>query len=345
MNPVEVGNRIKARRIALYKTVDDVCEQAGVSRSTWYRYEKGEIENISTKTMSNIAKVLNADPIDLLGIAEDEFTRKPSVPAEPAPALSERDIDAIVRRVIGYRAQNPDNVETRPVSPGLAPDVEKETAPDYDGAATAAMELLSIHEITETPINPLPIMLSYPGVRVMPYTRMASEAGMDREDFIPLFGTNQDAATFHCAGIGGVKYVVVYNMRLPYEIIWRAIARELGHVVLGHDGVTRSNAVRREEALCFAHHLICPRPILQLIKESKTPLTMNVLANTTGCSEECVDQMRLIPGAAVAPELNRKIKSQFARGISEYLRFHAAAPRRDASPLLDFGSYMDNYKE
>ena len=342
---VEAGKRIKSRRIELGKRVDDLAEKVGVSRATWYRYEAGDIDNISTAKMGMIAKALHADPLVLLGIREDEFTIKKPEPAEPDPALSERYIDAIVRRVIGYQAQNPNNVETRPVSPGLAPDVEKETAPDYDGAATAAMELLSIHEITETPINPLPIMLSYPAVRVMPYTRMASEAGMDREDFIPLFGSNQDAATFHCTGIGGVKYVVVYNMRLPYEIIWRAIARELGHVVLGHDGVTRSNAVRREEALCFAHHLICPRPILQLIIESKTPLTMTVLANTTGCSEECVDQMRLIPGAAVAPELNRKIKTQFARGIGEYLRFHAAAPRRDASPLLDFGSYMDNYRE
>ena len=218
--------------------------------------------------------------------------------------------------------------------------------PDYDRAATAAMELLISHNITETPIKPMPILLEYPGVRVMPFTNMASRAGVEREDLIPLFGENQDAATFNLSmDIEGVRYVVVYNMRLPFEIIWRAVARELGHIVLGHDGVTRPNEVRRAEAVCFAHHLISPRPIIHMLQISGTPLTMNVLANTTGCSEECVDEMQQLPGARVPAELNRQVRDRFARGIGEYLRFHAASPRRDTSPLLDFGTFMDNYEE
>lgn len=218
--------------------------------------------------------------------------------------------------------------------------------PDYDRAAIAAMNLLVEHNITETPIKPMPILLAYPGVRVMPFTHMADEAGIDREDLVPLFGSNQDAVTFHLGmEIEGVKYVVVYNMRLPFEIIWRAVARELGHIVLGHDGVTRSMEVRRAEAMCFAHHLISPRPIIHLIQESGVPLTMNVLANTTGCSEECVDDMRIIPGAHVPKELNKQVRDLFERGINEYLRFHAASPVKDHSPLIDFGTYMDNYEE
>ena len=218
--------------------------------------------------------------------------------------------------------------------------------PDYDKAAAAAMRLLVDHAVTETPIKPLPILLGYPGVRVMPFTHMADEAGIDRDDLIMLFGGNQDAATFRLSmGINDVRYVVVYNMRLPFEIIWRAVARELGHIVLGHDGQTRTEQVRKAEAVCFAHHLISPRPIIRLLQQSGVPLTMNVLANTTGCSEECVDEMRTIPGAHVPAELNRKVRAQFARGINEYLRFHAAAPRPDHSPLLDFGTYMDNYEE
>ena len=218
--------------------------------------------------------------------------------------------------------------------------------PDLDRAAIAAMNMLIENNITETPIKPLPMLINYPGVRVMPFTHMADEAGMDREDLIPLFGANQDAATFHLSmNIQDVRYVVVYNMRLPFEIIWRAVARELGHIVLGHDGVTRPNEVRRAEAVCFAHHLISPRPIIRMLKDSGVPLTMNVLANTTGCSEECVDEMQLIPGTHVPAELNRQVRDQFARGISEYLRFHAAAPRTDTSPLLNFGTYMDNYEE
>ena len=39
--------------------------------------------------------------------------------------------------------------------------------PDFDRAATAAMQILVDNHITETPVNPLPIMLNYPGVRVV----------------------------------------------------------------------------------------------------------------------------------------------------------------------------------
>ena len=217
---------------------------------------------------------------------------------------------------------------------------------DYDRAATAAMQILIDHSITETPINPLPILLSYEGVRVLPFTKMANEAGVEREDLIPLFGANVDAATFHLGmNMEGVKYVVVYNMRLPSEIIWRGIARELGHIVLGHDGVTRPSDVRLSEAMCFAHHLLCPRPIVQILRDSGINLTMNVLTNPVGCSDECVDGMQNIPGAHVPAALNRKVKSLFTRGISEYISFHNAAPRADKSAVVDLGTYMDNYEE
>ena len=218
--------------------------------------------------------------------------------------------------------------------------------PDYDRAAIAAMQMIIDNNLTDTPIKPMPILLAYPKVRVMPFTHMASEAGIEREDLVPLFGGNQDAATFRLEmQINDVEYVVVYNMRLPFEIIWRAVARELGHIVLGHDGQTRSQSVRRAEAMCFAHHLITPRPIIKLIQESGTPLTLNVLINTMGCSEECVEDMQQIQGAHVPAELNRKVKAQFERGINEYLRFHAASPIQDHSPLVDFGTFMDNYTE
>lgn len=215
---------------------------------------------------------------------------------------------------------------------------------DFDRAATLAMEMIIENEITETPIDSLSLLLKYPGVRVMSFTRFATQAGVDRHDLVPLFGRNQDAATFNLDMIEGVKYVVVYNMRLPYEIIHRAVARELGHIVLGHDGKTRPTEVRMQEAKCFAHHLISPRPVIHMLQES-VPLTMNVLTATTGCSDECVDELQTIPGAHVPAELNRKVKAMFERGVNEYIRFYRAAEKEDHTPLIDFGSYMDNYEE
>lgn len=218
--------------------------------------------------------------------------------------------------------------------------------PDYDRAAAAAMQLLIDHQVKETPINPLPILLNLPGVRVLPYTKMASDAGIDRKELIPIFG-NVDAATFHLdlPGMDDVKYVVVYNMRLPLEIVWRAVARELGHIVLGHDGVTRSMEARMQEAVCFAHHLTSPRPVLNFLRQSGLPFTLNVLTNTTGCAEECVQEMQTIPGAHVPAELNAQVRDLFVPHLREYVDFYHASNKKDKSPLLDLGTFMDNYEE
>ena len=217
--------------------------------------------------------------------------------------------------------------------------------PDFDRAATMAMKTLIENRIKETPVDSLSILLKYPGVRVMSFAHFASQAGMERRELVPLFGSNQDAATFHLdMNISDVKYVVVYNMQLPFDIIWRGVARELGHIVLEHDGKTRPAEVRRAEAVTFAHHLISPRPILHQLRQS-VPLTMNVLTATTGCSDSCVEELRTIPGANVPAELNREVRDLFSRGIDEYIRFCKAAQTEDKSPVIDFGEYMDNYKE
>ena len=221
------------------------------------------------------------------------------------------------------------------------------TTPDFDLAATKALEILRDNRITETPINPLPMLLNIRGVRVIPFTKMANEINRDRQDLIPMFGANTDAATFHLQldGLDDVEYVVVYNMRLPFEIIWRGIARELGHIVLGHTGMTRTADARMAEALCFAHHLISPRPVIHLLQQSGLPLTMNVLSAVTGCSDECVDELQTIPGVRVSPELNAQIRDQFAPHLFEYINFHRSSPKIDKSPVIDFGTFMDGYEE
>ena len=53
--------------------------------------------------------------------------------------------------------------------------------PDYDRAATMAMETLIANSITETPVDSLSILLKYPGVRVMSFTRFAMQARIDRQ--------------------------------------------------------------------------------------------------------------------------------------------------------------------
>lgn len=221
------------------------------------------------------------------------------------------------------------------------------TTPQYDRAAIKALEVIKDRKIAETPVDPLKIIKDYPGVRIMPFTHMADEIDKERQELIPMFCTNQDAATFSLKmhGMDEVEYVVVYNMRLPIEIIHRAIARELGHIVLGHDGTVRTAETRMAEAMCFSHHLLSPRPVINLLQQSRLPVTMNVLTAVLGCSDECVEDLQQIPGTHVPAELNAEIRDLFAPHIREYISFHEASPRTDRSPVLDLGTYMDFYEE
>lgn len=53
-----VGERIRDRRKKLGISGDDVAEALGRDRSTYYRYERGDIENLPYGVLQNIAKVL-----------------------------------------------------------------------------------------------------------------------------------------------------------------------------------------------------------------------------------------------------------------------------------------------
>ena len=96
--------------------------------------------------------------------------------------------------------------------------------------------------------------------------------------------------------------------------------------------------------MCFAHHLITPRPVIRMLEDA-FPVTMNVLTDTTGCSDDCIDEIRELPGVSVSKMLNKDVRDLFSRGIDEYIRFHKASIKEDRSPVVDFGSFMNGYEE
>lgn len=66
------GERIKARRKELGITADKVAEQIGVSRSTMFRYEKGEIEKIPINNLVPIARALHTTVGYLMGWSDEK---------------------------------------------------------------------------------------------------------------------------------------------------------------------------------------------------------------------------------------------------------------------------------
>ena len=64
---MDVGKRIKERRTELNMSVDELAKRLGKNRTTVYRYEKGDIENLPMDILGPLAKALNTTPAYLMG--------------------------------------------------------------------------------------------------------------------------------------------------------------------------------------------------------------------------------------------------------------------------------------
>lgn len=216
---------------------------------------------------------------------------------------------------------------------------------DLETAAIKATETLVKYRITSAPVAPLPILKEIPGVIVFSFAEMAERMGIDRSSVIGnLLTENHDAVTAVKEVKGKLVYCVAYNQRLPFYLLQRALSRELGHIILGHDG-SRPEDVRDEEAKYFARYIICPRPLIHAIQEAGVPITTELFGNITGCYERCMKGIRVTPGAHVPAELNRLVRDQFSDYVSNLLDYHAVFAGEDTTEPVDLGCYMDNYVE
>lgn len=64
---MKIGQRIRERRKAMKMSVDELAARLGKDRSTVYRYENGEIENLPLDMLEPIAKALEIEPKELMG--------------------------------------------------------------------------------------------------------------------------------------------------------------------------------------------------------------------------------------------------------------------------------------
>ena len=93
-----VGERIKARRKELGISADDLALVLGISRSTMFRYEKGDIEKVPGDTLEPIARALHTTPAYLMGWVEDDSR----------PASSFKDVTAKEYALVrSYRKASP----------------------------------------------------------------------------------------------------------------------------------------------------------------------------------------------------------------------------------------------
>lgn len=217
--------------------------------------------------------------------------------------------------------------------------------PDCERAAIKATETLIKFGIRTAPVDPLPILKQYPNVFVMTFAEASDKMNMDRQELLDLYGCENLDAVTNVYILGEKKhYIVTYNRLLPSRIVDMALARELGHIVLEHDG-TRPEDVRQQEAKCFAHHLMAPRPLIHALIASDLRVTEDLFRNVTGFPDRCLCCLRKEPGVTVPAELNRIVLDNFRPYILNFFDYYRHASKYDGSALADLGHYMDNYQE
>lgn len=227
----------------------------------------------------------------------------------------------------------------------LTPPPLTNVKPDYQRAAIKAAHVLIENDIRSAPVMPLPIFKRMHGCIVLSFTEMSNRIGMNRENLITAFDAeNHDAVTSVHFEDGKLRYLVTYNQRLPLYLVQRALAREMGHYVLGHTG-NLPEEVRMAEAHAFASYLLCPRPLIHAVQESNIPLTVEVLGAMTGCYERCLQGMRKTPGVSIPKELNQQVREKFSDYIENFLDYESYLTKSDESMLANLGTYMDGYEE
>ena len=109
---------------------------------------------------------------------------------------------------------------------------------------------LAIQTATDLGSDPLTALSKIRNVLLLPFELEGN--GMP----IPA---NQDAFTLVNKADNALQFIVIYNKSIPTYKRNLALARELGHVIMEHDGSTPEE-IWQEEALCFAYHYLAFQP-------------------------------------------------------------------------------------
>lgn len=64
---MSIGQRIRTMRVQQGLSIDDLAYKLGKNRTTVYRYETGDIENLPLGILDSLANALNTTPAYLMG--------------------------------------------------------------------------------------------------------------------------------------------------------------------------------------------------------------------------------------------------------------------------------------
>lgn len=137
--------------------------------------------------------------------------------------------------------------------------------PDYHRATRNAYRTLIATGIDNLPVDVTAICKRCRNTMVLSFSE-ARDLLCD-EDFEPLDGPSRLAFTLRRTIDDQVHYLILWNneeMSRNSGLYRFSMAHELAHIVMKHeDG---ADYVTELEANCFAQHLLCPRPVLDVLQ-------------------------------------------------------------------------------
>ncbi|WP_338209360.1 helix-turn-helix domain-containing protein [Lactiplantibacillus paraxiangfangensis] len=120
---MSVGERMKHIREQKGLNADQLAKKIGVSRSTIYRYEKGDIEKVPVEVISNIADALDVDLTYLMGIKNTDtanqintvvsklhYDRQKKVLNFAADQLGAQNDNAFIETLAAHQADSSHNI-------------------------------------------------------------------------------------------------------------------------------------------------------------------------------------------------------------------------------------------
>lgn len=103
-----LGEKIRSRRKELGYNADFLAEKTGLSRSTIFRYEKGDIEKIPTEILATIAKALQTNPATLMGWQTDNIVQQITEIAEQLPRHQQEAVLSFAKEQLNVKQEKSD---------------------------------------------------------------------------------------------------------------------------------------------------------------------------------------------------------------------------------------------
>ena len=89
---MDVKDVLRNRRIELGMTLKQVADAVGVSEGTVSRWESGDIDNMRRERIAALSKVLNLDPLIIIGMDDVGNNRQPNYYFDDATAQAAQEL-------------------------------------------------------------------------------------------------------------------------------------------------------------------------------------------------------------------------------------------------------------